>query len=385
MKNNQNKIALIMVCLLIVSIIALFVLRSDNGSGTKDIYYTVSFNSNGANNVGNQTVFDGGMVVEPKDPVKEGYIFLGWYVGEELFDFNKKIDGNLVLEARWEKIGGEDVSLDDTENNDDSSLDNNSSLGNDSSANNNDDNKKPTTTDKINVTGITLNKNSLTLDVGGNYKLVASIKPNNATDKNVTWASSNSKVVTVKNGEVKAVGAGSAVITASAGGKSVKCNVTVNKVKDDTVAVTSITLNKNSLTLDVGGSATLVATVNPENATDKKVTWTSSNTSVVTVNNGEVKAVGAGSAVITVSVGGKSVQCNVTVNKKITYSYQWVKIESSSVGQYYLYIVSSEGEKVNGVVKVNYTNGKSNEQNVSTSGLTLVKDTVSSVEIVSVK
>jgi len=387
MKNNQNKIALIMVCLLVVSIIALFVFKSnnDNDDDMKDVYYTVSFNSNGADNVGIQTIFQGGMVVEPKDPVKEGYIFLGWYVGEELFDFNKKIDDNLVLEARWEKIGGEDVDLDDMENNDDSSLDNDSSENNNSSTNDGDDNKKPTTTDKINVTGITLNKNSLTLDVGGSYKLVATIKPNNATDKKVTWTSSNSKVVTIKNGEVKAVGAGSAVITASAGGKSVKCNVTVNKVKDDTVAVTSIMLNKSSLTLDVGGTATLVATVNPDNATDKKVTWTSSDSRVVTVNNGEIKAVGTGSAVITASVGGKSVKCNVTVNKKITYSYEWVKIESSSVGQYYLYIVSSEGKKVEGLVKVNYTNGKSNEQDVPVGGLTLVKDVVASVEIISVK
>ena len=371
MKNNQNKIALVMVCLLVVCIIALFVFKNDNASDKTDAYYTISFNSAGGNNVGNQTVFEGGMVVEPKDPVKDGYVFLGWYVDEELFDFSMKIDGNLVLEARWEKIGDEDVSIEGTDDNDDSSMEND------------DDDEKPTTTDKVNVSDIMVNKTSLTLDVGGSYKLVATVKPNNATDKKVTWTTSNSKVVTVKNGEVKAIGEGSAVITAIAGGKSVKCSVTVNKVKDDTVAVTSITVNKTSLTLNVGDNETLVATINPENATDKKVSWSSSDTGVVTVSNGEVKAVGSGNAVITVSAGGKSVKCNITVNKKITYSYQMEEMKGSAADQYRVYIVSSEGKKVSGSIKITYTNGKSKVEEVNSDGIVVVKSTVSSVEVIS--
>ncbi len=82
------------------------------------------------------------------------------------------------------------------------------------------------------------------------------------------------------------------------------------------VIVTDVSLNKNSLTLDKGGSETLTATVHPENATDKSVTWSSSNSSVATVdNNGNVTAVGAGSAKITVKTnnGGYEDYCDVTV------------------------------------------------------------------------
>ena len=80
-----------------------------------------------------------------------------------------------------------------------------------------------------------------------------------------------------------------------------------------TVAVTGVTLSQSSVTLDIGGTVTLTATVAPSNATDNTVTWSSSNTSVATVNGGKVTAVAEGSATITASAGGKSATCSVTV------------------------------------------------------------------------
>ena len=81
-----------------------------------------------------------------------------------------------------------------------------------------------------------------------------------------------------------------------------------------TVAVESVTLDKTSLSLTEGESATLTATVNPSNATDKTVSWSSSNTSVATVDsNGKVTAVKAGTATITAKAGGKSATCSVVV------------------------------------------------------------------------
>ena len=162
----------------------------------------------------------------------------------------------------------------------------------------------------IAVTSITLNKTTLSLTVGAEETLTATVKPDNATDKTVTWTSSNTAIATVKDGKVKGIKEGTATITAKAGDKTATCKVTVSKA---TVAVTSVTLNKTSLSLKVNQEETLIATVKPDNATDKTVKWSSSNTSVATVNNGKVKGIKAGTAVITAKAGDKSAKCNVTV------------------------------------------------------------------------
>ena len=162
----------------------------------------------------------------------------------------------------------------------------------------------------IEVTSITLDKSSISLVAGGEETLTATVKPDNATDKTVTWTSSSESIATVKDGKVKAVKNGTATITAKAGDKTAKCIVVVSK---SSVAVTSITLDKTSISLKVGEEETLTATVKPDNATDKTVTWTSSNTSVATVNDGKVKGIKAGTAVITAKAGNKSATCNVTV------------------------------------------------------------------------
>ena len=84
--------------------------------------------------------------------------------------------------------------------------------------------------------------------------------------------------------------------------------------KDDPViAVTGITLSQTSISLEVGGKVSLTATVSPSDATDKTVTWTSSDPSVVSVENGLVKAVSPGYAIVTATAGGKSARCEVTV------------------------------------------------------------------------
>ncbi len=161
------------------------------------------------------------------------------------------------------------------------------------------------------VTEVTLSQTSLTLDEGESATLTATVLPADATDKTVTWSSSNSSVATVSGGVVTAVGEGTATITASAGGKTAQCTVTVNK---KIIEVTEVSLSQTSLTLDEGESATLTATVLPADATDKTVTWSSSNSSVATVSGGVVTAVGEGTATITASAGGKTAQCTVTVN-----------------------------------------------------------------------
>ena len=162
----------------------------------------------------------------------------------------------------------------------------------------------------VDVTGVSLNKTDLTLNPGETFLLEATVSPSDATDKTVTWTSSDPSVVSVESGLVKAVSAGTATVTATAGGKSAKCEV---NVQPRVVDVTGISLNKTDLTLNPGGTFQLEATVSPSDATDKTVTWTSSDPSVVSVENGLVKAVSPGYAIVTATAGGKSARCEVTV------------------------------------------------------------------------
>ena len=168
------------------------------------------------------------------------------------------------------------------------------------------------------VTSITLNKTSLSLQTEQNETLTATVKPDNATDKTVTWSSSNTSIATVSNGKVTAISAGSATITCKANdgsGVQATCSVTVT---DPVIKVTSITLNKSSLSLQTGQNETLTAAVKPDNATDKTVTWSSSNNSVATVtSSGKVNAVSSGSVTITCKANdgsGVKATCTVTVN-----------------------------------------------------------------------
>ncbi len=165
----------------------------------------------------------------------------------------------------------------------------------------------------VNPTSVKLSKTSVTLYKGKNTTIKATVNPSNATNKKVTWKTSNSKVATVSNGKITAKAAGTATITVqTANGKKATCRVTVKNPK--TVNPTSVKLSKTSVTLGKGKTTTLKATVNPSNATNKKVTWTTSNKKVATVSNGKITAKGVGTATITVkTANGKKATCKVTV------------------------------------------------------------------------
>ena len=179
------------------------------------------------------------------------------------------------------------------------------------------------------VESVTLDKSSLELNEGETATLTATVKPDNASDKTVTWSSSKTSVATVDaNGKVTAVAEGNATITAKAGNKSATCSVTVTK---NVVAVESITLDKSSLELTEGETATLTATVKPDNATNKTVTWTSSSSSIATVDqNGKITAVSEGTATITAKAGDKTASCTVTVKKKVV-AVESVTLDKSSL------------------------------------------------------
>ena len=103
----------------------------------------------------------------------------------------------------------------------------------------------------IAVTSLLLDKTSLTLEVGENYTLVVTVSPSNATDKSVTWSSTNSSVATVSSGKVTAKSEGTTMIAAEAhNGKTATCIVTVNEPAPEVIEATSVSFNKTSLTLE---------------------------------------------------------------------------------------------------------------------------------------
>ena len=169
------------------------------------------------------------------------------------------------------------------------------------------------------VTNVELSATTGTLDIGQTLTLSATVTPSTASNQGVTWSTSDSNVATVANGVVTAVGAGSATITATANdgsGYNATCAITVNPR-----LVSSITLNESSKTLNVGDTLTLIANVAPDDATNKNVTWSTSDSSVATVDsNGKVTAKGAGSATITATAidgSGYNATCSVTVNAPV--------------------------------------------------------------------
>lgn len=172
---------------------------------------------------------------------------------------------------------------------------------------------------KINVSpvlveSITLDCSEKRLYVGDTFEIHADVYPYNAADKSLSWISDNPEVVSVdENGKVTAVSVGEAIISAkSVDGSDVsaECKVTV-----DPVSASAVTLNVADMTLLVGQSDKLTATVSPENVTDKTITWASDNETIATVDeNGLVTALGVGSATITASTeNGLTATCEVTV------------------------------------------------------------------------
>ncbi len=189
----------------------------------------------------------------------------------------------------------------------------------------------------IAVTAVTVNPNSANLTVNGSQQLTASVTPSNATNKAVSWSSDNNAVATVdSNGLVTALATGSATITVTTldGAKTASCNITISS---SPIAVTAVSVNPNSANLTVNGSQQLTASVEPSNATNKAVSWSSNNTAVATVDsNGLVTALATGSATITVTTldGAKTASCNITVNSSayLGYKVNGLSVDGSGAG-----------------------------------------------------
>ena len=165
------------------------------------------------------------------------------------------------------------------------------------------------------MTNFTSNVQSLTLTKGTSQKIDTTITPEDTTDnKTITWTSNKPTIATVdSNGNVTGIAGGKATITGKLeNNREVTVEVTVE------VPIEKIELDKGSIELYPEQKQTLHATITPEDTTDEKtITWSSADTSIATVNNGEVTAVASGTTEITASVGNKSVKATVRVLKTI--------------------------------------------------------------------
>jgi uncharacterized protein YjdB len=175
--------------------------------------------------------------------------------------------------------------------------------------------------DEIAVLSLRLDKTTLSLSKGETSRLTAIVSPSDATNPTVSWSSSDPAVATIDaTGNVTALAAGSATVTARsiADGKfAATCSVTV------TVAVESISIDKQEVTLILGQALHLNAIIVPSDATTKDVIWSSSDRKIVTVEDGNILAVGVGSATITATSrdGNKTAICSVKVENSENIIY----------------------------------------------------------------
>jgi uncharacterized protein YjdB len=175
----------------------------------------------------------------------------------------------------------------------------------------------------VSATEVNLSQTTASIKVGQELKLTATTTPTKVTPKEVKWKSADTSIVTVKDGVVKGVGAGTAkvaVYVSNYDGTTVaaSCKVTVT----ENVPATKVILNQTTASIKVGEEIKLKATITPDGATPMKVTWKSANTGIVTVTDGVVKGIGVGTAKVAVYVynedGNKvAASCTVTVTEPV--------------------------------------------------------------------
>lgn len=172
----------------------------------------------------------------------------------------------------------------------------------------------------IKVESISIDQSDMTLVEGESTMLTAKVLPDDAEDKNIKWSSSDeSKVMVTSSGKAVAMAIGQAIVSAQAG--EAKDFITITVVAK-AIAVTGISIIPTELTIKVGETGTLTSEITPQEATNKNVTWASSNDEVATVEDGVVTGIMPGSVTITVTTedGGHKAECVVTVKSNLAPS-----------------------------------------------------------------
>lgn len=283
----------------------------------------------------------------PENPTKEGYIFKNWISKDEIPVYDDALlSEDIVLKAIWEKVEEKKEQTITTNKNDKTSQ--TSTQGN--------QNEQPTPTpgnQNVEVTNISLNKNSLELIIGNSDTLTATISPSNATNKSVTWSSSNSNIISVDNsGKVTAKSIGSATITAkTANGKTASATV-YSDVEKITISVSNSyiskygTIKSSSLKVTTTPSVSLDASMYKWYAPDASGSNAAAGISIsgdsATITARDNWSYSLSQIPVTVSVGRK------TSNKVIIYVEPQLSL-SSSTGSYT--IVKNTNVTINSTVE----------------------------------
>lgn len=195
----------------------------------------------------------------------------------------------------------------------------------------------PTPTD-IKVTSVSLGETTKLIEVGESFQITATVKPDNATNKNVTWKSSDSGIAEYNAGYVTGKDVGNATITVVTEdqNKTATCDVVVYK-KGELIHVESVALSDESITLSVNEEKTLNVSVLPENASNKNVNWVSDDSAIATVENGVIKAISEGITTISVSSedGNITASCEIIISgtvdpHKDEKTFTYVPLEDSA-------------------------------------------------------
>jgi uncharacterized protein YjdB len=172
------------------------------------------------------------------------------------------------------------------------------------------------------VQDIRFNKKNIVLDIGKTFKLIPTIQPFSASNKEITWKSSNTNVATVKNGLIVGKIEGKTEITATTkdGSHQAKAFVTVRKLQ--VIAVQKLKFRSKQVSLEPGAKLKLNVSISPANATNKKIRWSSNNQSIVKVNqDGLITAISSGTASIRAASvdGNHETELSVIVKSKPKY------------------------------------------------------------------
>lgn len=270
----------------------------------------VTFDSDGGSEVKEIELAKGQTTPAPIAPTRDGYTFVGWYLGDEEFTFADPIEEDITLKAKWEKV--------ETSQNDK----NESTRPQEpAQSNNNNNNNSGSQQSKPRVSALSVA--SFEMTAGTTKEVIVGVVPGSA-EYRLSASSSNGNVATCHVVSGNRLNCGTANLTGSTtitvrdeiSGKTTSFTITVKSTTPSVVPVSSVTVTGNT-GLKVGETTLFSAQVLPDNAANKTVTWSSSDTSVATVDaGGNVTAVGQGTAVITATADGVSGTLMVTVTEE---------------------------------------------------------------------
>ncbi len=405
-KNRKGKIIVLIILIILLIILLILIFRFIFKKS-----YNVTFETDGGTYIEPFKINSDGLIEKPEDPKKEGYVFVGWYYNDELFDFNTKIEGDILLVAKWGEVSGikfntetlsllvdkkEKLEVIFTGNVEDKTLEWKSS------------NEEIATVDKegyvtaikegeavvsvvtedgkysadlkITVTKEAILVTSVTIDslnevtIGNNIKLDAKIAPENATNQKVKWEVNDTTRATIdETGYLKGIAPGVVVVTVTTedGEFTATKEINIKSIEQPTtqapienqnttkktttktttttkkvVPVNSVKITGNNVVVE-GKTIQLTASISPSNATNKSVTWTSSNNSIAKVDkNGVVTGVKAGNVVITVTTqdGKKIATHEVKVKEKPgTYVITFTAIQTTAGVKQYNFSLTRNG------------------------------------------